>query len=344
MVCFAALGAGNGALFQLVPLRWPTSTAVAGSMIGEIGALGGGLVPMLSGRGLGHTGGTLDKLETIPGWSPHLTNDRFVAQLRDLGAVIAAAGDDLAPADRRMYALRDVTGTVEDVGLRTTRLRDASGQVWYVRNGEILRVGNHSQGWSIAAIAVPFALDADIAKVTQVLTAALEGLPDRDDRVIEDPSVVIESMSAGTITVRVSARCVPTVNLDVQRDLRVQVKEALDAAEEEANGYIGRRYLIPLASPPLFVRGIVQVIARYNLWKNNRPDSVADDAKIARAQLKDIGDGKLAIPGATGILEQSTGGRSLAATSGDANCPIFTEESMAGFDIPAGQHIAHWRR
>lgn len=123
-----------------------------------------------------------------------------------------------------------------------------------------------------------------------------------------------------------------------------KVEEALDAAEEEANGYIGRRYLIPLASPPLFVRGIVQVIARYNLWKNNRPDSVADDAKIARAQLKDIGDGKLAIPGATGILEQSTGGRSLAATSGDANCPIFTEESMAGFDIPAGQHIAHWRR
>jgi len=74
-------------------------------------------VPQLSGRGLGHTGGTLDKLETIPGWSPHLSNDAFVAQLRELGAVIAAAGDDLAPADKRMYALRDVTGTVEAVPL-----------------------------------------------------------------------------------------------------------------------------------------------------------------------------------------------------------------------------------
>ena len=88
----------------------------------------------------------------------------------------------------------EVIGTVEDVSLRVTRLRDRNGVIWYVRNGEILRVGNHSQGWSIAAIAVPFALDADIAKVTQVLTAALERLPDRDDRVIEDPSVVIESM------------------------------------------------------------------------------------------------------------------------------------------------------
>ena len=74
-------------------------------------------VPQLSGRGLGHTGGTLDKLETIPGWSPHMTNEQFVSQLRDIGAVIAAAGDDLAPADRRMYALRDVTGTVEAIPL-----------------------------------------------------------------------------------------------------------------------------------------------------------------------------------------------------------------------------------
>jgi len=74
-------------------------------------------VPQLSGRGLGHTGGTLDKLESIPGWSPQLSNDRFVAQLRGVGAVIAAAGDDLVPADRRMYSLRDVTGTVESIPL-----------------------------------------------------------------------------------------------------------------------------------------------------------------------------------------------------------------------------------
>ncbi len=124
----------------------------------------------------------------------------------------------------------EVVGTVEDVSLRVTRLRDRNGVIWYVRNGEILRVGNQSQGWSTAAITVPFALDADIGHITEVLTTALAGLPERDDRVMDDPSVVVESLSAGTITVRVSAKCLPTVHLDVQRDLRVQVKAALDAA------------------------------------------------------------------------------------------------------------------
>ena len=77
----------------------------------------GAAVPQLSGRGLGHTGGTLDKLESIPGWRARLSNDEFVAQLNDVGAVVCAAGDGLAPADRKLYALRDVTGTVEAIPL-----------------------------------------------------------------------------------------------------------------------------------------------------------------------------------------------------------------------------------
>ncbi|MFC8849560.1 MULTISPECIES: thymidine phosphorylase [unclassified Micromonospora] len=77
----------------------------------------GGAVPQLSGRGLGHTGGTLDKLESIPGWRAALTNDEFIRQLREVGAVICAAGAGLAPADRKLYALRDVTGTVEAIPL-----------------------------------------------------------------------------------------------------------------------------------------------------------------------------------------------------------------------------------
>ncbi|TDC64452.1 thymidine phosphorylase [Micromonospora sp. KC207] len=77
----------------------------------------GGAVPQLSGRGLGHTGGTLDKLESIPGWRATLTNDEFIRQLREVGAVICAAGEGLAPADRKLYALRDVTGTVEAIPL-----------------------------------------------------------------------------------------------------------------------------------------------------------------------------------------------------------------------------------
>src|SRR5699024_10332560 len=74
-------------------------------------------VPQLSGRGLGHTGGTLDKLEAIPGWRAALTNDEMMAQLESVGAVICAAGSGLAPADKKLYALRDVTGTVEAIPL-----------------------------------------------------------------------------------------------------------------------------------------------------------------------------------------------------------------------------------
>jgi thymidine phosphorylase len=74
-------------------------------------------VPQLSGRGLGHTGGTLDKLESIPGWSAIRSNAQMMRQLEDVGAVICAAGDGLAPADKKLYALRDVTGTVEAIPL-----------------------------------------------------------------------------------------------------------------------------------------------------------------------------------------------------------------------------------
>lgn len=74
-------------------------------------------VPQLSGRGLGHTGGTLDKLESIPGWRATMSNEQMLGQLEDVGAVICAAGEGLAPADKKLYALRDVTGTVEAIPL-----------------------------------------------------------------------------------------------------------------------------------------------------------------------------------------------------------------------------------
>lgn len=74
-------------------------------------------VPQLSGRGLGHTGGTLDKLEAIPGWQATMSNTELYSQLAEVGAVICAAGKGLAPADRKLYSLRDVTGTVEAIPL-----------------------------------------------------------------------------------------------------------------------------------------------------------------------------------------------------------------------------------
>ncbi len=115
----------SGTRLDLGPVGRPTvdkhSTGGVGDKVSLIlvplVAACGVAVPQLSGRGLGHTGGTLDKMEAIPGWQASMTGEQFVRQLADLGAVIAAAGADLAPADRKLYALRDVTATVESIPL-----------------------------------------------------------------------------------------------------------------------------------------------------------------------------------------------------------------------------------
>jgi thymidine phosphorylase len=86
-------------------------------MVAPLVAVFGVAVPQLSGRGLGHTGGTLDKMESIPGWQANLTNQQMHEQLAKVGAVVCAAGSGLAPADKKLYALRDVTGTVEAIPL-----------------------------------------------------------------------------------------------------------------------------------------------------------------------------------------------------------------------------------
>ena len=101
----------------------------------------GAAVPQLSGRGLGHTGGTLDKMESIAGWRANLSPQEIVDQLQGIGAVICAAGAGLAPADRRLYALRDVTGTVESIPLIASSIMSkkiaegASGLVLDVKVG-----------------------------------------------------------------------------------------------------------------------------------------------------------------------------------------------------------------
>jgi thymidine phosphorylase len=115
----------SGERLDLTRLRRPTvdkhSTGGVGDkvslILAPLVASCGAAVPQLSGRGLGHTGGTLDKLESIPGWRASLGNEALIAALDRAGAVIAAAGAGLAPADRRLYALRDVTGTVESIPL-----------------------------------------------------------------------------------------------------------------------------------------------------------------------------------------------------------------------------------
>ena len=115
----------SGDRLDLSALRKPTvdkhSTGGVGDkvslILAPLVASCGAAVPQLSGRGLGHTGGTLDKLESIPGFRTGLTPEETLAVLARAGCVICAAGSGLAPADRRLYALRDVTGTVESIPL-----------------------------------------------------------------------------------------------------------------------------------------------------------------------------------------------------------------------------------
>jgi len=115
----------SGERLDLSSVRAPTTDKHSTGGVGDkitlplapLVACLGAAVPQLSGRGLGHTGGTLDKLESIPGWRASLSSGDFIAQLNQVGAVVCAAGDGLAPADKKLYALRDVTGTVESIPL-----------------------------------------------------------------------------------------------------------------------------------------------------------------------------------------------------------------------------------
>ena len=93
-------------------------------IVAPLAAAAGVVVPMMSGRALGHTGGTLDKLESIPGFRTELTAEEFEKQLAELGLAFIGQTDRLAPADRKLYALRDVTGTAGESG-RSARSRSA---------------------------------------------------------------------------------------------------------------------------------------------------------------------------------------------------------------------------
>ncbi|MDN2498806.1 thymidine phosphorylase [Nocardia nova] len=138
----------------------------------------GAAVPQLSGRGLGHTGGTLDKLESIPGWRADLDTARMRSILADpeIGAVICAAGADLAPADKRLYALRDVTGTVESVPLiassiMSKKIAEGTGAlVLDVKVGSGAFMKNFRDATELATAMVELGTDAGVRTVA-LLTA-----------------------------------------------------------------------------------------------------------------------------------------------------------------------------
>jgi thymidine phosphorylase len=128
-------------------------------------------VPQLSGRGLGHTGGTLDKLEAVPGWRADLANQDMLRQLEEVGAVICAAGTGLAPADKKLYALRDVTGTVEAIPLiassiMSKKIAEGTGAlVLDVKVGSGAFMKDAAQAHELAETMVALGTDAGVRTV-----------------------------------------------------------------------------------------------------------------------------------------------------------------------------------
>jgi thymidine phosphorylase len=128
-------------------------------------------VPQLSGRGLGHTGGTLDKLESIPGWRATLTPDEFFSQLESVGAVVCAAGATLAPADGKLYGLRDITGTVESIPLIASSIMSkkiaegTAALVLDVKFGSGAFLQDPARGRELAETMVRLGTDAGVATV-----------------------------------------------------------------------------------------------------------------------------------------------------------------------------------
>jgi small conductance mechanosensitive channel len=127
-----------------------------------------------------------------------------------------------------------VTGTVEGVSLRTTRLRDIDGVVWHVPNGTILRVGNKSQQWSRAVVDVPVTFQTDAAAASEVIRTVSDGVwhdPDFASTILAEPTVLgVESLAPGRVVIRVVARTRPQEQWRVERELRARIKAALDEA------------------------------------------------------------------------------------------------------------------
>lgn len=138
----------------------------------------------------------------------------------------------------------EIQGTVEAVGLRVTRLRDSTGQLWYIRNGEILRVGNQSQGWSTAKIDIPIAYDENATRAIEVLEPVMDTIAADEEWVsvlLDKPKVAgVNAIVNGAATIRVFAKCAANQQWGVERAILERSAAALQAA-----GFRGPTYTVP---------------------------------------------------------------------------------------------------
>lgn len=194
-------------------VTWGVSLVAIGSILSELGVAVGALV-----AGAGVLGAALG----------------FGAQslVRDLiSGLFIVFEDQLGVGD--WVDLGQATGVVEHVGLRVTQVRDLNGVLWYVRNGEIIRVGNHSQGWSRVVLDVPLAYDANLAKARTAIEAAAALVETQFGKaLLSKPEVWgVESLSGEQVVMRLVQQVKPSDQDAVARELRLQVKLALDRAK-----------------------------------------------------------------------------------------------------------------
>ncbi|WP_031272408.1 mechanosensitive ion channel domain-containing protein [Kocuria atrinae] len=147
-----------------------------------------------------------------------------------LSGIFMVAEDQLGIGDS--VDLGEAIGTVESVGLRVTQVRDVRGTLWHVRNGEILRVGNQSQGWARCVLDIPVPYDTNIDLLTDLIEHEAQLLrddPDMGPNIIDDPEVWgVENITGESITVRLAVKTAPLQQWDVARVLRVRIKKMLD--------------------------------------------------------------------------------------------------------------------
>ena len=169
---------------------------VVSLMLGPMVAACGGFVPMISGRGLGHTGGTLDKLDAIPGYQTSVDNDRFLKVVKEAGVAIIGQTGDLAPADKRIYAVRDITATVESIAMITGSILSkklASGLEALVMD---VKVGS-------GAFMPTFAASEELAKS---IVAVANGAGCRTSALLTDMNQVLASSAGNGVEVREAVR------------------------------------------------------------------------------------------------------------------------------------------
>ncbi len=198
------------------------STALIGAVVGlmALGDLGFNVAPLIASAG-------------IVGVAIGFGAQALVKDM--LSGIFMLVEDQYGVGD--VVDLGSATGTVEAVALRVTRLRDVEGAVWYVRNGEILRVGNKSQGWARAVVDVDVAYGADLALTKAVLLRTAQALgrePDFEAKLVEEPEVWgVEALAADGVTVRLVVKTAPLQQWAVARALRERIKSALDEAGVE---------------------------------------------------------------------------------------------------------------